>query len=394
MSRTRFIKHPNGTRVKQITLNDGTKLKIIIPENEWSLQCSRSVTYWIKQAIKGNIRPFHFGKIIHIIDSKEEGNEAGNELGNLRDNKEAIETSKKNDYSSEPKKADTDTVNVTILESIQHKLDVDDDISSNETEEVIFTSSHEHSMEYSRIYTCDKCKKIFKTTGGLSKHRRKCTTLDEVITYSSSHPSPTHLENIREHGPVITVTDNQNVTVNIQNNITLREFGKENPRWLTSSFLYNVIQDIPRAIPRLLERKHFNDDFPENKNLRIDTRRSIDKRLQVFETGRWKIKDSKQTFYRVLLEIYDILCDALENDLEDSLPDPDDNRTPEEQSHISNEIKKLRNNERFIQKLERIRPVWDDFREKINDHDHRNELWEDLKTLLLDRHLAIEQGFE
>lgn len=380
MIRTRFIKHPNGTRVKQITLKDGTKLKIIIPENKWSLQCSRSVTYWIKQAICGNIRPFHFGKIIHIIDSTEENTTETiiSEIDTIE-----IENEKEKEKESEPEKID---------DKMKGTIEIDD-TSSSDLEEVIFASSQEHSMEYSRIYTCDKCKKIFKTTGGLSKHRRKCTTLDEVITTFPSLQQ-SNIGNIREHGPVITVTDNQNVTVNIQNNITLREFGKENPRWLTSSFLYNVIQDIPRAIPRLLERKHFNDDFPENKNLRIDTRRSIDKRLQVFETGRWKIKDSKQTFYRVLLEIYDILCDALENDLEDSLPDPDDNRTPEEQSHISNEIKKLRNNERFIQKLERIRPVWDDFREKINDHDHRNELWEDLKTLLLDRHLAIEQGFE
>jgi len=373
MIRSKFIKQPNGTRVKEIILPDETHLKIIIPENQWSHSCSRSVAYWIKQARKGSLRPFRFGKIIRIFSHPTLETEEDVD-------KETNTFEEKDEYVHEE-------------EDRENEGETETDVSGGCEDEMIFSSSHQHSMEYSKIYTCEQCKKIFKTTGGLSKHRKKCSTT-QLHSILPSFDSDTTTGNIREHGPVINVSENQNVTVNIQNNITLREFGKENPRWLTSSFLYNVIQDIPRAIPRLLERKHFNDEFPENKNLRIDTRRSIDKRLQVYETGRWKIKDSKQTFYRVLLEIYDILCDALENDLEDSLPDPDDNRTPEEQSHISNEIKKLKTNQRFIQKLERIRPVWDDFREKINDHDHRNELWEDLKTLLLDRHLAIEQGFE
>jgi len=82
----------------------------------------------------------------------------------------------------------------------------------------------------------------------------------------------------------------------------------------------------------------------------------------------------------------------LENDL--SEPEPTEETTDEERLHIYNELTKLKANSRFIQKLERIRPIWEDFRDKIDDQEQRNDLWEDLKTLLLDRRLAIEQGFE
>jgi hypothetical protein len=56
------------------------------------------------------------------------------------------------------------------------------------------------------------------------------------------------------------------------------------------------------------------------------------------------------------------------------------------------EILKLRKSQRFINKLKNIQPIWEDFKDKTQDDSCRNELWEDLKTLLLDRQMAIEQG--
>ena len=272
----------------------------------------------------------------------------------------------------------------------------------NKGKEPIFTKGTIEKIECEEYiptnsqYKCSICNKEYKTSGGFSKHRKTCKERNNNL----------ELVNIRETIPIIpeetnnivNVRDIQNVTVNVQNNINVREFGKENPRWLTSRLLYNVIQDIPRAIPKLFEKKHFNDEFPENKNLKIDTKRSIDKRLQVFEDGRWRVKDSKQTFYKVLLEIHDVLSDALENDMEDieysGITMENDTRSQEEQMHINNELRKLYISERFMKKIEKIRPMWLDFKEKIDDQEQRNDLWEDLKTLLLDRQLAIEQGVE
>jgi hypothetical protein len=214
---------------------------------------------------------------------------------------------------------------------------------------------------------CSYCKKTFKYKSGFSKHKKQCKgSLSNQIIPSNPETG------IQEQ---------------------TRTFGKENPRWLTSELLYGVLSHIPSAIPIMMKTKHFNDKFPENRNLRIDTKRNLDNRLQVFEEGRWMVKGSKQTFYKVLINICDILSDALEED-EKVNQDPLDPDSENEEQHIGREIRRLRNSNRFLQKINRIRPLWEKFREQIREPSQRVDLWEDLKTLLLDRQLAIEQGFE
>jgi hypothetical protein len=257
-----------------------------------------------------------------------------------------------------------------------------------------------------REYTlnCQYCKKPYYTRSGLFKHEKICGTsiqvhsgltggmMSDLSGFSfdipldpiTSHETITTQVETRDSGNIryINSTTNQNILIN--NNIQIRNLGDENPNWLTSNMLYQVITDVKRAIPQLMRQKHFNDDFPENKNIRIDNKRDINSILQVFEGGRWCIRDSKHTFYRVLVDIYDVLSDALTEDA-----DTDDEL-------MNEQVRTARRSERFLRKVEKIRPIWDEFEEKIQSQDPSimEELWHDLKVLLLDRQLAIEQGFE
>ena len=221
---------------------------------------------------------------------------------------------------------------------------------------------------------CSYCKKPFKYKSGFSKHKKHCkeSMCNQVILSD-------------------TATQEQQDCSGTQ----ARHFGKENPKWLTSDLLYCVLSNIPSGIPRMMKIKHFNDKFPENRNIRIDTRRNIDNRLQVFEEGRWMVKGSKQTFYKVLINICDILSDALEEeDIDKDAGSDSCSDSEDEEHHIGREIRRLRNSSRFLRKIDRIRPLWEKFREQIQNPTQRVDLWEDLKTFLLDRQLAIEQGFE
>lgn len=223
---------------------------------------------------------------------------------------------------------------------------------------------------------CCSCKKELGSRQYLIKHAKKCL--------------PPNLINIRETD---TVTNCSNQTVK------LRDYGKENPRWFTQNLMYSVMGDIQTAIPKLVEKKHFNDNFPENKNLKLENRKHINKRFRIFEDGRWNSKDSKRTFYKVMIDIYDILCDALEKDQSQSQTEDDtfevimEGEVPED-IHMKNEIRKLHMTEKFTKKLQRIQPIWEKFRNNIDNKEIRIDMWEDLKTFLLDRQLAIEQGFE
>jgi hypothetical protein len=307
--------------------------------------------------------------------------------------------------------------------------------------EIIKTNNYLEYINPLQQFICVNCSKIYKSKGGYYKHKIKCSKLiqNQKIINSLNQPSAQgewrkgtedFEENIIIESPYkvkdgnfvkdsvaesvrgtegsveckgvnnnptnlpnnINISNNE--AINIQNNtynIVIRSLGKENPRWLTSTLLFQAISDIPKAIPKLMEKKHFNDEFPENKNLRVDTKRTLDRRLRVFEDGRWKIKDSKQTFYRVLVDIYDILSDALEGDNEE---EQESTEELEEEKYTKKEMSKLKKSQKFIRKLERIQPLWESLKDKIQDERCRNELWEDLKTLLLDRQIEIEQGFD
>jgi hypothetical protein len=78
------------------------------------------------------------------------------------------------------------------------------------------------------------------------------------------------------------------------------------------------------------------------------------------------------------------MSDALAEDI-----DEDDEDVPDE-------IKEFQRSQRFMFKMRQIRPVWKTFQDKIEGYDKEllDEYWEDLKTLLLDKQLGIEQGFD
>jgi len=235
---------------------------------------------------------------------------------------------------------------------------------------------HNTDTPTSKGYQCEGCKKMYKTRSGLSRHKNNC----EIEIDTNLIPIPIPIQGTT-----------QNIVIN--NNIQIRNYGEENPKWLSPNILYSVMKNIKKAIPQLMEKKHFNDEFPENKNLRINTKRDMDRMLQVFENGRWRVKDSKQTFYRVIVDIYDILSEALTDDEDD-----EDNKedTGISGDTISEEVRKTKKSVRFLKKVEKIRPIWEEFEEKFNSSDKSimDDLWNDLKVLLMDRHLAIEQGFE
>jgi len=232
---------------------------------------------------------------------------------------------------------------------------------------------------------CENCGKILHTLKTKSKHMESCTSKKGTIMRVEdelSNPRTTTETSITNNNNNNIQTQNN---VYVQNNIEIRDFGKENPKWLTTTLLHQMMDNIYRAIPTMMEKKHFNDAFPENKNLRMSTTKDLNKRIQVYSDGRWHYRNSKQTFYKALIDIYEIMSDALS---EDDIDEDDED--------VPNEIKELKRSRRFMYKMRQIRPVWKTFQDKIDDYDKSlmDEYWEDLKTLLLDKQLGIEQGFD
>jgi hypothetical protein len=107
-------------------------------------------------------------------------------------------------------------------------------------------------------FKCEKCSKIYKSRGGYLYHiKTKHSELKDPVVETTSTPK------------VTTQNITNNTINNIQNNITICPFGKENPKWITEKVIVDALRNIPDAIMNLIKEKHFNDKFPENRNIEM-----------------------------------------------------------------------------------------------------------------------------
>jgi hypothetical protein len=227
---------------------------------------------------------------------------------------------------------------------------------------------------------CEFCGKKLINIRTKRRHMEKCKFKD---TNNIDNTQVTEVENIREpvtkDRNITNITNNNNITIN--NYIQICDFGKENQEWLTQDVLKCLFLDRKTAVKHLIRSKHFNEKFPENKNIRLDTKSNINRRLQVYSNGRWRIREAKPVINSTFVNTHEIITDLLNVD------DP-----PYDDDHQSQVIKDFQGTDKFQNKYNRLLRKWEDFGQCIQKEDTEfQEYWEYIKTLLLDQKLMMEQ---
>lgn len=154
-----------------------------------------------------------------------------------------------------------------------------------------------------------------------------------------------------------------------------------------------VIQNIPTAIPNLIKEKHFNEKFPENQNVRLDNKRSIKKRLRVYDDGRWKIKDRPELEFQLVEQVYDVLREFIDMMTEDADDEDIDDEASPLDKRISHITRRIRASEIRSIRVRRLLSDWEKFNENIqDDYEKTVEPFKDkIDTFLLDNELRLEQ---
>jgi hypothetical protein len=80
---------------------------------------------------------------------------------------------------------------------------------------------------------------------------------------------------------------------NIQNNIILNNYGKEDLTHITDKLKSQLLKIPYGAIPKMIEAIHFNDEKPENKNIMMPNKK--DNLVKVFQGDKWVYKDKVDT---------------------------------------------------------------------------------------------------
>jgi len=232
------------------------------------------------------------------------------------------------------------------------------------------------------VLKCDVCRRVYKSRAGYLYH---------IKTKHSNPAEPTpEPSNERTIAPVTNIA---NQTNNIQVNLPpLRNFTEENHKWLTHDVIMAAISDIPTAIPYLIKEKHFNDRFPENQNVRLDNKRSLNKRLKVYDGGMWRLKERPDVEFRLIKQMYDVLFDFVEMMTDEEEDELDDDATPIDR-RIANITRRIRTSEMRSARVRRSLRGWEEFKDSIEDEYEKTiEPFKDkLDTYLLDMDLRLEQ---
>jgi len=170
---------------------------------------------------------------------------------------------------------------------------------------------------------CDFCGKNFTRAYGLTCHLKTCKIKKHVENENDKDKKIEELiknqeqmkEQMKEMVEKLLINNSGNITNNnhnnshniIHNTININNFGNENIKYLRKDYLNTLLQGAFTAIPKLIEKIHFNPKHPENHNIKITNKK--EPYIKVRKNDKWEIQDKKETLENLVDEKYYILED-------------------------------------------------------------------------------------
>jgi len=161
-------------------------------------------------------------------------------------------------------------------------------------------------------YICKTCNKFYKTKRHLHNHEKSCNKVDSLtcpkcmISFTNRHNKNRHIKSnkckarsiIHARPPNIqnitnnniqnaeTINNIQNIQNN-ENNIIINNFGSERIDHISHEDIVRILSKGINTIPLYIKKKHFDEDFPENHNIKYTN----DNKCKVLEEKSWREKD-------------------------------------------------------------------------------------------------------
>ena len=171
----------------------------------------------------------------------------------------------------------------------------------------VFTNSTEN--------ICDFCKKSFSRKYGLNSHLKICKIKKENEEKKENHELcimkneiTTLKEELSKTKQIIT-NNNNNINKikttnnnNSHNTININNFGEENIKHIDYSYYSNILKGIYGAVPKLVEKIHFDNEHPENQNIKLTNKK--EPYIKIRKNNKWKLADRKTE----VLDLIDSKC--------------------------------------------------------------------------------------
>lgn len=180
------------------------------------------------------------------------------------------------------------------------------------------TNEHKKRIIISdKIHKCQFCEETFNTIPSKRRHEiHYCKNIpgnhSNIINELKKEKKMLYkqieklIDKAGNHNVNIQANTNNVQTNNTQtNNIKLNSYGKEDLSHITDLFKTNLLKMPHGMIPKMIEAVHFNDDKPENKNIKFTNKR--DNKIKIFSNDKWIHKSKDETIHDLMDGKYFIL---------------------------------------------------------------------------------------
>ena len=161
---------------------------------------------------------------------------------------------------------------------------------------------------------CKYCNKFFTRTTGLTKHLNICKIKknterlainqnDKIIKMEQeSEKMKKEIEDLKNFKIQTQNNITTNNNINNSKNIYINNYGDENLKHLCTKDFASLLNGIYSAVPKLIEKIHFDSEHPENQNIKYTNQKSP--YMKIIKDNKWQFVSKKEE----LLDLIDNKC--------------------------------------------------------------------------------------
>ena len=153
-------------------------------------------------------------------------------------------------------------------------------------------------------YECIYCNKCYSTNSHMRRHEKTCKVKkDNEKKDNEIKELKEMVEKLLVNSDGNTITNNNtnnnsnnntNSNNTINNTININNYGEEDTKYITSDYILNLLKFKPaKAIPELIKHTHFNDEYPENQNIKITNKKGP--HIKVMKNNKWELQNKEET---------------------------------------------------------------------------------------------------
>ena len=152
-------------------------------------------------------------------------------------------------------------------------------------------------------YECIYCNNFYSKNCHMRRHEKKCKLKKEKDLEKDNEIKQMKLEIENLKTKSITTNNITNTTnTNTNNIINIRNIGDENIKHIKSKDFATMLKGIYSAVPKLIEKIHFDPDHPENQNIKYTNKKFP--YLKVMKDNKWQLVNKRNE----LLNLIDSNC--------------------------------------------------------------------------------------